>query len=173
MHTGATPDGSGIAGLYENHAYLIDHDRFLPFDAPDSTLTNAYDVNPQGEIVGHFRDSSGRFHGFFRDEDGEFTVLDIPGSNNVQARGINARGDIVGWYVDSSGRMHGFIARPCGGSNDRSGRARAFRISCNHDLTERNGIMVRQAALLVACSLPFLSRGCYALGSGESGSNAR
>src|SRR5947209_7678073 len=40
-----------------------------------------------------------------------------------------------------------------------SGRARAFRISCNHDFTERSGVMVRHAAFLLACSLPFLSRG--------------
>jgi hypothetical protein len=119
MHNGATPDGSRIVGLYQNHAYLVDHGRFLPFDVPDSTLTSAYDINPQGEIVGHFWDRSGRFHGFFRDEDGEFTVLDFPGANGTQARGINARGEIVGFYDDSGGRRHGFIARPREGNNER------------------------------------------------------
>ena len=34
---------------------VIDRGDFLSFDVPDSTLTYAYDVNPQGEIVGHFR----------------------------------------------------------------------------------------------------------------------
>src|SRR5437899_656064 len=61
-----------------------------------------------------------------------------------------------------------FTLTPAGSSTDSSrgrvgavvtasGRARAF--SCNHDLTERSGVMVRHPALLVACSLPFLSRG--------------
>src|SRR5262249_340573 len=58
MHTGATPDASRIVGLYETHSYVIDRGDFLSFDAPDSTLTNAWDVNPQGEIVGQFQDSS-------------------------------------------------------------------------------------------------------------------
>lgn len=123
MHNGATPDGSRIAGLYndlntgQRHGYLLDHGRFIPFDMPDSTLTEAWDINPQGDIVGHSRDRSGRFHGFLRDEDGEFTSLDFPGSNNTGARGINARGEIVGWYVDSVGTRHGFIARPRKGDN--------------------------------------------------------
>jgi uncharacterized membrane protein len=111
MHNGASPDGSRIVGLYDTHAYLINNGSFLSFDVPDSTLTFAYDMNPQVQIVGHFRDRSGRFHAFFRDEDGEFTVLDFPGSSNTQARGINARGDFVGWYVDSNGRTHGFFAQ--------------------------------------------------------------
>ena len=69
MSNGATPDASRIVGKYETHSFVIDRGDFLSFDVPDSTLTSAYDVNPQGEIVGHFQDSSGRFHGFFRDED--------------------------------------------------------------------------------------------------------
>src|SRR5439155_18167814 len=54
-----------------------------------------------------------------------------------------------------------FTLTPAGSSTDSSrgyagavvtapGRARAFRISCNHDLTERSGVMVRHPALLVA-----------------------
>ena len=119
MHNGATPDGSVIAGLYndlatgQGHAYLLDHGRFQPFDVPDSTLTNAWDINPQGDVVvGIYRDLSGVSHGFLRDEEGQFTSFDFPGSNSTGARGINARGEIVGWYLDSSGTRHGFLAQP-------------------------------------------------------------
>jgi uncharacterized membrane protein len=118
MHNGATPDGSRIAGLYNDltnglrHGYLLDRGRFMPFDVPDSTLTEAWDINPQGDVVGAYRDSSGRFHGFLRNEDGQFTSVDFPGSTNTGARGINARGEIVGWYVDAGGTRHGFVARP-------------------------------------------------------------
>jgi probable HAF family extracellular repeat protein len=118
MHNGATPDGSSIAGLYNDletglrHGYLLDHGRFVPFDVPDSTLTEAWDINPEGDVVGVYRDRSGQFHGFLRDEDGQFTSFDFPGSTNTGARGINAQGDIVGWYDDSAGTRHGFVARP-------------------------------------------------------------
>jgi hypothetical protein len=112
MNTGATPDGSIVVGIYGGlHAFLLDHGSFLSFDVPGSTLTQALDVNPQGDVVGHFQDSSG-FHGFLRNENGEFTTLNFPGSNNTQARGINARSEIVGRYTDCSGRTHGFLARP-------------------------------------------------------------
>jgi len=111
MNTGATPDGSIVVGIYGLHGFLLDHGSFLSFDVPGSTLTQAWDVNPQGDVVGHYRDSSG-IHGFLRDENGDFTTLNFRGSNNTQARGINARGEIVGWYADSSGTRHGFLARP-------------------------------------------------------------
>ena len=66
MHTGSTPDGLTIVGFYDSvHSYVLDHGTFIPFDVPDSTLTLAYDSNPQSEIVGHYRDLAGAFHGFF------------------------------------------------------------------------------------------------------------
>jgi uncharacterized membrane protein len=118
MHNGATPDVSRIAGLYndvatgQRHGYLLDHGQFIPFDVPDSTLTEAYDINPQGEIVGDYKDPSGLSHGFLRDAEGEFTSLDFPGSQATIARGINARDEIVGRYVAADGVTHGFLARP-------------------------------------------------------------
>jgi hypothetical protein len=117
MHNGATPDGSRMAGLYNDlatglrHGYLVDHGSFMPFDVPDSTLTEAWDINPQGDVAGTYQDHSGRFHGFVRDEDGNFTSLDFPGSTNTGVRGINAGDEVVGWYVDSGGTRHGLSAR--------------------------------------------------------------
>jgi uncharacterized membrane protein len=112
MHTGSTPDGLTKVGIYDSvHSYVLDRGTFIPLDVPDSTLTWAYDINPQGEIVGHYRDLAGVFHGFFRGKDGRFTTLDVPGATSTQACSINARGEIVGFYV-SGGRIHGFMARP-------------------------------------------------------------
>jgi uncharacterized membrane protein len=113
MHNGATPDGSVFAGLFTDsiggHGYLVEDGQFRPFDAPGSTSTAAWDLNPEGDTVGQYRDSSG-IHGFVRNVEGQFTAIDFPGSKNTQARGINARGDVVGWYVDSAGKFHGFLA---------------------------------------------------------------
>jgi hypothetical protein len=117
MHNGATPDGSRIAGRYtdlatgQSHGYLLDRGTFIPFDVPGSATTNAWDINPQGDIVGDYQDADG-LHGFLRTEDGDFFRLDFPGSNNTQARGINAQRKVVGFYVDSGGARHGFVARP-------------------------------------------------------------
>ncbi len=113
MHNGATPDGSAFAGLFADstgsHGYLIEEGQFQPFDVPGSTSTAAWDLNPEGDTVGQYGDSSG-IHGFVRNAEGQFTSIDFPGSKNTQARGINARGDVVGWYVDSAGNFHGFLA---------------------------------------------------------------
>ena len=115
MHSGATPEGSIITGVVDTvHGYVLNHGTFTRFDVPGSILTFPYDMNPQGEIVGNYRDSSRMLlHAFFRDQDGVLTTLDVdsPGSTNTQARSINAPGEIVGWY-NKGGTNHGFIARP-------------------------------------------------------------
>jgi probable HAF family extracellular repeat protein len=62
--------------------------------------------------VGDYRDSSGKFHGFFWDA-GLFLTIDVPfpGATGTAARGINNVGQIVGVYNDSSGIPHGFPYR--------------------------------------------------------------
>jgi uncharacterized membrane protein len=114
MNNGATPDGSIIVGLYTDlttglgHGYFVKNGNFEPFDVPGSNLTAAWDINPSGDVVGAFRDGTGRIHGFLLSEGG-FTTIDFPGAIVTKARGINPRGDIVGLYVDSSGQQHGFL----------------------------------------------------------------
>jgi hypothetical protein len=115
MHNGATPDGGTIIGVYTNlatqatHGYFLINGAFLPFDVPGSTYTDAYDINPQGEVVGTFRDSTGHFHGYERSRRGDFTAIDVPDSIETDAFGINPGGDIVGYYVDANGKSHGFL----------------------------------------------------------------
>jgi uncharacterized membrane protein len=115
MHNGITPGGEKIAGLYtdmmtnQGHGYLLEGDNFTQIDFPGSTFTAAWDINPQGAIVGTYVDAAGQQHGFLLDK-GEFTSIDYPGARVTIVFGINPRGDLVGRYVDSANRTHGFLA---------------------------------------------------------------
>lgn len=115
MNNGATPDGHLIIGLYtpmgstSTSAYTIDNGTFTPFMVPGSTSTNAWDVNPRGDIVGVYVDAAGAIHGYVRTDAG-FTTIDVPGASATRAFGINARGDVVGTYT-KAGATRGFIAR--------------------------------------------------------------
>ena len=114
MSNGATPDGSLVAGLYTDmmtgltHGYLVKNGNFEPFDVPGSNLTQAWDINPAGDVVGNYRDTIGKSHSFLL-RAGQFTSLDFPSAINTQARGINPGGEVVGWYIDSTGHTHGFL----------------------------------------------------------------
>ena len=112
MHTGSTPNGKTIAGLYttggRTRGYLLDNGNFIPFDVPGSTFTQAWDINPAGDTVGVYRDAAGKVHGFMV-ENWTFTTIDFPGATATNAFGINAGGDVVGSYV-ISGQTHGFLA---------------------------------------------------------------
>lgn len=115
MHTGATPDGKRISGWLTDmmtgriRGYLLDGDNFVPFDVPGSKATEAWDINPAGDIVGLYQDASGQFHGFVVDDGWSFTTIDVPGAISTRVFGINSRGDVVGSYVDAGNRQHGFI----------------------------------------------------------------
>ena len=116
MNNGATPDGSTVVGLYTDmmtglsHGFMIKSGSFQPFDVPGSNLTQAWDINPEGHVVGNFRDATGKTHGFVRTDSG-YAAIDFPGAIATNARGINPEGEIVGWYVDSAGKTHGFLRR--------------------------------------------------------------
>ena len=115
MNNGATPDGHLIVGFYTpmgasgNSAYTIDNGTFAPFSVPGSISTNAWDINPRGDIVGVYVDAAGAAHGYVR-ADGAFTTIDVPGAGATRAFGINARGDVIGTYT-KAGVTRGFIAR--------------------------------------------------------------
>jgi uncharacterized membrane protein len=117
MNNGSTPDGNHIVGLYTDmmtgltHGYMIDYGAFTPFDVPGSNVTNAWDINPAGDIVGAFRDTSGKVHGFLRSSAGDYSTINFPGATLTRAFGINPGSDVVGAYVDSAGKTHGFLLR--------------------------------------------------------------
>ena len=67
-------------------------------------------LNPQGDLVGQYRDAGGRSHGFLL-EDGAFTTIDFPAPGVIAtvATAINPRGDIVGRYRDAAGKDRGYL----------------------------------------------------------------
>ena len=120
MHTGATPDGSTIVGLYSDlammwHGYVIQNGSFQSFNVPGSTFTEAWDINPSGSIVGDFQDLTGVFHGFLRTANG-YTSIDFPAAIGTHAFGVNPGGAIVGTYTDANNVTHGFLAVPAAGN---------------------------------------------------------
>jgi uncharacterized membrane protein len=120
MHNGITQDGGIIVGVWfptatEFHAYKVEGGVYALLDLPSYVVSSdARDVNPSGEIVGAWVDSSGKSHGFLLNRDG-FTSIDVPGADVVFTRaiGIDPKGNIVGVYItrDASGfHFHGFVA---------------------------------------------------------------
>jgi probable HAF family extracellular repeat protein len=80
------------------------------FAFPGARSTRAFGINNTGQIVGSYRDASGRTHGFLLDH-GNFTSIDSPGARATTAYKINESGVIVGYFTDSSGLPHGFAYR--------------------------------------------------------------
>ena len=121
MHNGITRDGRIIVGVWfptptEFHAYKVEDGVYALLNLPGYVASSdARDVNPLGEIVGYFVDSSNKNHGFLLKKEG-FTSIDFPGADVVFTRafGIDPQGNIVGAYrtKDAWGVLHthGFVA---------------------------------------------------------------
>jgi probable HAF family extracellular repeat protein len=130
MSNGVMPDGGVFAGLYTDmmtgvgRGYLASTGAFAPFDFPFSTLTWAWDMNPSGEIVGQYTDTTKKGHGFLLGDSVatfganpqggmggtfSFVSIDFPGATTTNAYGINSHGDIVGNYLDAAGKTHGYF----------------------------------------------------------------
>jgi len=132
MSNGVTPGASLVAGFVTDmmtgvsHGFLASNGSAFPFDFPFSTLTNAWDMSPTGEVVGVYTDLASKNHGFLLRLDASvltlgvgaqfgvngslsFTTVDFPGAPDTRLRGINSRGDIVGQYTDATGTTHGFL----------------------------------------------------------------
>ena len=125
MNNAATPDGSIIVGLYtppgasRAHGFTVQNGIFADYVFPGSTATQNWGINPNGDFVGTYRDTSARFHGFLQLADGSAPIpmnfVDpVTAIEAVQTRalGINPGGAIVGLFLDSNGVEHGFLAVP-------------------------------------------------------------
>src|SRR5689334_12774607 len=75
---------------------------FTLIDFPGAVLTNVQGINPGGEMVGIYRDTAGKQHGFLL-SGSNFTSIDYPGAISTAARGINPGGDIVGSFTNAPG----------------------------------------------------------------------
>jgi len=117
MENGATPDHRQVVGFYypdmvvANHqeGFLTDDGEFRQLHVAGSAATQAWDINPAGEIVGFYRTPANVFHGFVLREDDQYITFDFPGATATRLRGINPRGEIVGTYA-VGGVSHGFLA---------------------------------------------------------------
>jgi uncharacterized membrane protein len=112
MHNGVTAGGKVVVGLsYEASdiikAYVIDRGVYTEFAAPGAAITQAWDVNQSGEVVGAYFDGE-TYRGFLRNQAGLSTV-EFPGAAWTRAFGINAAGDLVGAYA-KDGIIRGYIA---------------------------------------------------------------
>src|SRR5260370_39753708 len=61
---------------------------FVSIDFPNALFTNALGINPEGDIVGFYLDSSGTGHGYLL-SGGHFTSIDFPGAIGTLAADIN------------------------------------------------------------------------------------
>jgi len=80
------------------------------FAVPGAGRTRGFGINNSGQIVGDYRDSSRRTHGFLLDH-GNFTSINFPGARLTSAQKINDAGVVVGYFFDSTGLPHGFAYR--------------------------------------------------------------
>jgi len=82
--------------------------------------TQALGINDEGTAVGWWFDANGMYHGYLRDEDGNFTTFDVPGAAPVAGQSfpgaiilfplaINRRGTVTGSYVDANHMAHCFV----------------------------------------------------------------
>jgi hypothetical protein len=123
MTNGAMPDlRLQVGHMYDMtvtpprwRGFLRQDGAVMAFDFPGATLTQAWDMSPQGAVVGNYTDGRGG-HGFLL-ENGQFSSIEVEGASATAARGISPRGDIVGWYRDANGRQHGFFRTRISGTD--------------------------------------------------------
>ena len=114
MQNGATPGLELLVGFWFNmmdnqtQGYMIENGVFTSFMVPGSNATSAWDVNPDGAIVGQYIVGT-TLRGFVKTGE-TYTTIHYPGSTVTRAFGINARSDIVGNYV-LGGVTRAFLAR--------------------------------------------------------------
>jgi hypothetical protein len=108
-----------IVGQCDNvHGFLLDLNthRSQLFDFPGAVFTAGGGINARGEIVGRWDDANGLSHGYRRDANGNFHVVDPPansgcvaGTFTTSVHGINDGGDMVGRCFDAGQNEHGFV----------------------------------------------------------------
>lgn len=125
MNTGGGPAAIQYSGVFydssslRHRAFVFNAGHRTNFDVPGSNVTQAWDMNVQGDVVGVWGNNANPiiidgypFHGFLRDRTGKIIDIEYPGSTDTHVFGINELGVIVGSYVDTSNNVHGFIAYP-------------------------------------------------------------
>jgi uncharacterized membrane protein len=108
--TPRNPDGR----YTEAHGYLWKHGRFQTIDVPGAALTELYEINDRGDMVGVYADrGDSEQHGFRLDRRGRITEIKVDGGQFTIPFGINDHGQIVGFTSDAGPdgngiNIHGF-----------------------------------------------------------------
>ena len=115
-------DHGDVAGFYNKtsaqvDAFLQQHNgQFVTLAVPGASMTQAFGVNDNDEVVGAYTDGTGnnaQTHGFTWRPGYGFTTVDDPhGIGATTINGINDHGDLVGFYTDSAGNTDGVLIQP-------------------------------------------------------------
>ena len=112
-------DAGDFTGTFSNddvigQAFINVGGTITSFSVPGATATLAYQINNSKQlVVGYYIDSSGIFHGYYRDGNGALHFpIDPSGSVQTILFGDNNRNWVVGRYADASGVTHGLFFVP-------------------------------------------------------------
>ena len=112
---------NGIAGFYTDangnvHAFLLNRHGVKTLDVPGASMTQAFGVNDEDEVVGVYQVGTGSgamMHGFtWAPRIGFRTVDDPNGVSTTTINGVNDQGELVGFYTDAAGNTDGLLAQP-------------------------------------------------------------
>jgi hypothetical protein len=99
--------------------FLLKTGSYYSFSYPNVKTTEALGLNSQDQIVGYYKDSNGKKHGFILtgptnspNEQVWQTIDDPKAASGTVVTGVNDADDICGYYVDADGVQHGFVAIP-------------------------------------------------------------
>jgi len=119
MNNGITESGEivGIDFAMGTGYHILKSGSVETVSAPGALVTQAWDINSRGEIVGTTL-VNGVQHAFVRSPQGNYSFAEPDAAVAATAFGINSEGDVVGNYLDTNGAVHGFLA-PRGSDDDR------------------------------------------------------
>jgi hypothetical protein len=111
-----------VAGFYNKTSSQVDAflrlhgGQFITLAVPGASMTQAFGVNDNDEVVGAYTDGTGnnaQTNGFTWRPGYGFTTVDDPhGIGTTTINGVNDHGDLVGFYTDSTGNTDGMLAQP-------------------------------------------------------------
>jgi hypothetical protein len=118
----AINDHGDVAGFYNKTSSLVDaflqlhSGHFITLAVPGASMTQAFGVNDNDEVVGTYTTGSGssaQTYGFTWQSGHGFTTISDPhGIGTTTVNGVNDHGDLVGFYTDSTGNTDGMLVTP-------------------------------------------------------------
>ncbi len=81
---------------------------FTTIDFPGAIGTQAYAINPRGDVAGFYTWSDKTNHGFLLSGE-RYTTIDYPGATSTVPGALNPQGDIAGQYTLPDTSTHGFL----------------------------------------------------------------